>query len=235
MNTKTKTKTLLMIRAQDQATDFVADLGVPNPVVFAPMVHIEALNVDQALPEHGTIIFTSANAVQHFARKIADRHAPVYCVGSITKRAAIKAGFSVTRAFETAGELVDFFRDLPKTTRRILYPRAETVSVDIASALSEFGFQIRDAILYRQSFLQLSDQARNLIESSPLVVPIFSQEIAKRFQKELVLRKPHDLTVICISAPVAAIFNNISGIHVKIAQKPDRAAIIAEIKLCIST
>ncbi|MBL4750217.1 MAG: uroporphyrinogen-III synthase [Amylibacter sp.] len=220
--------TLLMIRAYDQAVDFVAELALPNPVIYAPMVQIEQLNTGQTLPPADLVIFTSANALRLYADKTQHR-GDVFCVGSVTKRAATERGFNILQSFETAEQLIGFFRENTADTKSILYPRAETVSHDITTSLSAMGCRITGAILYRQTFLPLSDQAIKLIESSPVLVPVLSKEIAKRMRAALTPLKPRDLSLVCISPAVAAVFN---GFNVKTAQSPTRAALMEQIKIC---
>jgi uroporphyrinogen-III synthase len=222
----TPPKTLLMIRAYDQAVDFVAELAVPNPVIYAPMVQIEPLNIGQTLPPADLVIFTSANAVRLYASK-AQHKGDVFCVGSITKRVAIERKFNISKTFETAEQLTAYLHNNAPDNTSILYPRAETVTHDIAKELSGSGHQITDTILYRQTFLPLSDEAIKLIESSPTLVPILSKEIAKRFRAAMSSIKPHDLMLLCISPAVAAIFKDY---NVKTAQNPTRAALIEKIK-----
>lgn len=227
-------KILLMIRAQKQAEDFAAELAVSNAVIYAPMVRIDPMNADDDLPHAGTVIFTSSNAVRFYADRAQNRTSGVLCVGSATDRAATAYGFQVMHTFETAKQLVAFVGENLKVRTPILYPRAETVSVDIAGDLAELGHSVRDAILYRQTFLPLSDEGINAVESLPLIIPILSREIAKRFRDVLVSAKPRDLTIVCISAPVAAIFDDLGGFSVEIAQKPTRSALIHQVKASLS-
>jgi uroporphyrinogen-III synthase len=224
-------KTVLMIRAYDQAVDFVSELAVTNPVIFAPMVCIEPLNTDQTLPSIDRVIFTSSNAVRLFANKTKNRSMDVACVGSITARAAAEFGFKTPQLYETAAQLVTSIQRDAHDGARILYPRAETVSLDIANELTRTDYDVTDMIIYRQTFQPLSHNAINLIESSSVVVPIFSMEIAKRFHEAIVSIKLHNLTLVCISSPVAAVFD---GFSVEIAPKPTRAALITRIKTCLS-
>jgi len=224
-------KTVLMIRAYDQAVDFAADLAVANPVAFAPMVCIEPLNTAQILPSVDRVVFTSSNAVRLFASKTKDRSMDITCVGSVTARTAAECGFKTPQLFQTATQLVTSFQRETHDGVRILYPRAETVALNIADELARTGYDVTDMIIYRQTFQPLSHDAVNLIESSSVVVPIFSMEIAKRFHKAIISIKSYDLTPVCISSPVAAVFE---GFSVEIAPKPTRAAIITVIKNCLS-
>ena len=227
-------KTLLMIRAYDQAARFVSDLAISNPVVFTPIVRIEPLNIEQTLPVADMLIFSSSNAVRFYADSENNRDVETVCVGSMTANVANDFGFKVSQTFETAKLLIAQFRSAPLDTKRIQYPRAETVSLDIASELAGMGYRISDTILYRQNFQPLADQAKDLIESSSLVVPILSKETAKHFLDSIYSLKLHDLTLVCISPSVASIFDVFGRIKVKTAENPTKAALCAEIKACLN-
>jgi uroporphyrinogen-III synthase len=223
-------KTLLMVRALDQATDFVAELDISNTVMFAPMVKIKPLNVKDPTPTAHTLIFTSSNAVRLYACRTQKRDQNVLCVGSVTQKEAENAGFTVLKIFETAQNLISFFETQTTHQNQIIYPRAQIVSLDLVKELMAMGYVANDIILYQQTFLPLPQDAKILIESSSVVLPVLSQEIAKRVQAALICSKPDDLTIICISPKVAAIFDDITGVNIKISPKPDRASLLALVK-----
>jgi uroporphyrinogen-III synthase len=227
-------KTLLMIRAYDQAVGFVAELDVPNPVVYSPMVIIEPLDTDKDLPNTATVIFTSSNAVRLYASLTTERRQNILCVGSITSQAASRLGFTVSHSFEIASKLVIYLKQENETIGDIFYPRAETISVDIAKALSKSDKSISERVLYRQNFQPLSDEGRDVIESLPVIAPILSKEVAFRFRDAIQRLKPKDLTIICISHAVASVFDDLSNFRLEIAQKPNRVALIEQIKINVS-
>jgi uroporphyrinogen-III synthase len=99
-------KTLLMIRAYDQAALFVSDLAISNPVVFTPIVRIEPLNIEQTLPVADMLIFSSSNAVRFYADIENNRDVETVCVGSMTANVANDFGFKVSQTFETAKLLI---------------------------------------------------------------------------------------------------------------------------------
>lgn len=230
----TPRKTILMVRAYDQAIDFVAELNVQNPVVFSPMVSIDPLNTDKILPTTATVIFTSSNAVRLYASQTSERRQNIFCVGSVTTQAATGFGFTVAQNFETASKLITYLKKPHENLGYIFYPRAETVSVDIAAALSGKGNPISEMVLYRQSFQPLSDEGQHAIESLAVITPILSKEIAIRFRDIIQSLKPKKLTIICISEAVASVFDDLSGFSVEIAPKPNRAALIQQIKANLS-
>jgi uroporphyrinogen-III synthase len=228
-------KTLLMIRAYDQAIEFVAELNVCNPILFSPMVCIDPLNTKTKPPKTETVIFTSSNAVRLYADLTSDRGQNICCVGTVTAQATARFGFTVTRSFETAAKLIEYLSQTIEPIGTILYPRAETVSVDIADALSHTGTPISEMILYRQNFQPLSGEAKHTIESVAVITPILSKEIALRFRATLQTINPKQLTIICISEAVASVFDDLNGFKVEIASKPNRSALIQQIKANLST
>jgi len=228
-------KTLLMIRDQQLATDFVAALDMANPVVYAPMVSIEQIPHEHPLPVAETLIFTSSNAVRSYCQATADRTTKTLCVGSVTAYIAQNLGLNVQHTYDTVDALIADVKSSAPDYATILYPRGKVVSVDIAKALSDTQISVSQAILYKQAFHDLSPQAVAQIESSAVVVPVLSKEIAIRFLQAITRVKPHHLTIICISPTVAEIFNDTTGFAVKTATQPTRAALIDAVRTTLSS
>ena len=227
-------KKLLMIRDKQLATDFVDALGVQNPIVYAPMVKIEELDIKQPIPITDTLIFTSSNAVRAYCKRSTDRTVRAFCVGSITAKVADDHNIKVSKSYETVETLIDDLKASKADLGSILYPRGEVVSVDIVQALSDMQIEITEVILYKQVFQNLPSHGVSEIESSAVIVPILSKEIAGRFLEALKVLKSQNVTIICISPAVAKIFKDSIGFKVQIAAKPTRAALIQVVKTALS-
>ncbi len=227
-------KTLLMIRDEQLAADFVTALGAVNPVVYAPMVTIEWVNADQPIPAADVLIFTSSNAVRAYCKAIEGRSAKAICVGSVTAKATRDQGIEVSKTCETVEALIADVKGNQDQYPSILYPRGEVVSVDIAQALSDTDINLTEVILYKQTFHDLPQQGINEIESSLVVVPILSKEIAVRFLEAITTLNSRNVTIICISPAVAEIFKDSTGFTVQIAPKPTRAALIQMVQVALS-
>lgn len=226
--------TLLMIRNRDQAADFISDLDLTNPVVYAPMVHLEPLHHTKKPPMADVIIFTSSNAVRFYGAQSYSVRPDVICVGSRTAVAAQKVGFNVLKVYETAQALI--VKELKAANLKgkvLLYPRAETVSVDITQTLSDHGYSVHDFILYKQTFVPLPQTGKTLIQSQHTIVPVFSKAIAYHFRSSLEGMQPYNLVIVCISPPVADIFDGLENNHITTAQMPTRAGLIDEIRTII--
>ena len=198
--------------------------------MFAAMVQIKPLTVKHPISDAHTLIFTSSNAVRLYSSQTKQRGQKVLCVGSVTQKTAENAGFTVSNIFETAQNLISFYETQTVHHNQIVYPRAQIVSVDLVKELTAMGYVANDIILYQQIFLPLPQDAKTLIESSSVVLPVLSQEIAKRVQAALIGLKPDDLTIICISPKIAAVFDDLTGVNIKISPKPDRVSLLALVK-----
>ncbi len=225
-------KTLLMIRDEQLAVDFVSGLAVSNPVVYAPMVTIEQVNAKQPIPVADMLVFTSSNGVRAYRAMTKDRSVIAICVGSVTEKVAVDEGIEVSKTYETVAALIE---DIKDTSQSIVYLRGEVVSVDIAQALSDTKVRLTEVILYEQVFHKLPPQGVNEIESSAVIVPILSKEIAIRFLKALTTIKSQNVTIICISAAVAAIFKDSADFTVETASNPTRAALMQMVKTALSS
>ena len=95
-------RTLLLTRPRAQSQAFAAALEARLPGRFRPVIAplIEIAPVPGALDLAGLqgLIFTSANGVEQFAARTADRSLPAFCVGEMTAAAARGAGFAARSA-----------------------------------------------------------------------------------------------------------------------------------------
>ncbi len=109
----------------------VAALG-HEPVV-APV--LARRDLPATLPPHAAVAFTSAAAVEVYARLTPDRSAAVFAVGDATARAAAEAGFAAVRSAAGDGPALAVLiaADPPAS---LLWPRAAEPAFDLAAALS---------------------------------------------------------------------------------------------------
>jgi hydroxymethylbilane synthase len=168
-------KRVLVTRAREQAAGLCAELFARGAVpVFLPMIRIEPAG-DPALLEkalHGLaryrwVLFTSANAVELFARRAAELRVPfsgprIAAVGPATADALSLQGLSVdcTPAEHTAAALAEAVCVLDGdgiVGARILLPRAEGGREEAAVLLRARGALVDDLIVYRTAQSEISD------------------------------------------------------------------------------
>lgn len=214
-------KTLLMIRPQAQAEEFVAELGMDMPVVYSALNRIDDLNPPQTADLPQPFLFTSANAVRAFARWKQPKGQTAICVGPITSDAARAAGFSVIDADGTAADVAAMVNGASAT-----YLRGEKVSFDMKAALNDRGVSVTELILYRQTPKTLTQQARQVLETKTVIMPVFSQNAARRFCAEVQEIPFYELYIAAISPMVVRHFDCVRGVKTAVAETPNRAGML---------
>ncbi|GAM08737.1 uroporphyrinogen-III synthase [Geobacter sp. OR-1] len=160
-------KGILVTRAADQAGEFSAMLEELGATVWeCPTIQIvdpESTDaIDKAITELSSfswIIFTSINTVQHvFARLNAlglDSRAfgsgKVCAVGPKTAAAIAKHGITpdmVPPNYKAEG-VIEAFRSMELSGKRILYPKADRARDLIPKAMAEMGAEVVDPVAYR--------------------------------------------------------------------------------------
>ena len=95
-------RTLLLTRPRAQSDAFAAALAERLPgrfrPVVAPLLAIRPVPGPLDLAGVQGLVFTSANGVEQFAARTAERGLPAFCVGDMTAAAAVRAGFAATSA-----------------------------------------------------------------------------------------------------------------------------------------
>lgn len=220
-----RTKTLVMIRALDQAQDFVRELGLDVPVHFAPMVEIAVSKIPLDLSDTPIVLLTSTNAVRALLDAPNLEHCKAFCVGSQTALAAQAAGLVVLQEFGTAQQLLDYLRQNHDLSQALVYPRGAQISLDIGQGLRTSGYKIEDPIVYRQNPIPLSEDAKELMVQSSVVVPVLSENIAIRLSKTLQGAKTYDLMLVPLSDAIESRLIQIPNSQVIVPEKPTRAAL----------
>jgi len=159
-STELKGKTVLITRAAAQATELrsrLEDLGAR--VVECPTIQIVPPKtwkpVDDAIRRLNTyqwVLFTSANAVEQFMDRMADRRLaiPIAVVGSATAAKLNEWGLKpslVPKEFRAEGLLSAFPQNLVGT--RILFPRAEVARELLPEELRRRGATVDIVVVYR--------------------------------------------------------------------------------------
>lgn len=158
-------RTVLVTRAPEQAGDLIRMLqeagaeavALPTVAFFPP---VDPRPLDKAIAEIGRyawVVFTSSNAVHAFFERVpepvAERLAGVRiaAVGPKTAEALAQWGLEagLVAAKGNAASLSDGLSRVCRPGERVLYPRAERVSDDLAGKLQARGIQVEDPIAYR--------------------------------------------------------------------------------------
>lgn len=173
------------------------------------------------------LLFTSINAVHAFVRLNEKRDIPALCVGTHTAKVAQAAGLVARSADGSASDLVALALSV---TGPFLYPRGVHMARDIASDLRASGQRVDEVVVYDQTALPLTAQARAaLTDRTPCLVPLFSPRTARLFMAECRTLLPRATTAICISQNVADQLDPARFQKLIVANQPTAAAVTREI------
>ncbi len=228
-------RTLLLTRPAAQSRAFAAALEAALPGRFAPVISpvlaVAATGGAIPLDRAQGLLFTSANGVEQFAARIADRRLPALCVGEMTAEAARRAGF----AAESAGGDVAALAALAIARHRpgagdFIHVRGRHAAGDLIGRLTALGVPARAAELYDQLPCPLTRQARGLLAAGRIdVAALFSPRSAALLASEFAAGGWNLGGVICVALSAAA-DAGLAGVEPArrvIAAEPTRAGMIA--------
>ncbi len=210
-------------------------------LVFTPPK--QPLNLDgvQAL------LMTSANGLRAFARVSKRRDVAVFAVGDSTAQEAQVAGFTdIHSAGGDLDHLISLVSARVKAERGSLFhPAASVLAGDLGQALTRRGFAYHRAVLYtaRPAHALRPETIRLLHTGNISSLSFFSPRSAQTFialarQAGLVDRLSGRIAF-CLSHAVATALDGATvkpdhSMHTRIAQKPERRALLFEIKTHLS-
>jgi uroporphyrinogen-III synthase len=219
---------LLMTRPRAASKTFVQ--GLPAKIkarilpCYSPLMVIKGLDFDLSLAPGDAVIFTSANGVLHGPIGQGQR---AYCVGAATTCAASDNGWAAQMMGLTADALVHEMLRKP-LEQRLFHLSGVHTRGNIASRLTAQGMHTENIAVYDQIAQSLTTEAVALIlAGKPLLVPLFSPRSAVQFANQV----PQAATVhvIALSAAVAQGIDSSAYAPVRVAQRPDAGAMLAEI------
>jgi len=223
--------------AADAARTAAALRDRGHDVTVAPLLTLEFFS-DTELGEGpwAAILVTSANAARAIARhKRRDelRRIPVFAVGQQTAQELGAAGFTdVASAGGDADDLAALVAARLKPRARLLYPAGEERAGDLAGVLREKNFVVDTVAVYRVAAAdRLPAEAATMLRGGLDAVLHYSRRSAEGFVSasrnsgllEAALRPTH----YCLSAKVAEPLREAGAADVRVAARPDEAALLA--------
>jgi uroporphyrinogen-III synthase len=193
-----------------------------RPIV-SPLIEIVAMPT--GLQTTGPVIFTSVNGVINSAE---GDGRTAYCVGAITAKAAVKAGWAAVQAGETADQLI-----LHLLNRGVDGPLTHFSGVhtrgNIVERLTAGGLKATRVVVYDQVKCALTSQATEaLSDTFPLLVPLFSPRTAHSFVNQF--NGCAALHIVAFSQDVADQIGDLTWETLTVLDHPTRLAMIDEIQ-----
>lgn len=212
----------------------LAALGIDSAV--APVFEIEATG--DPLPDLANVqafLVTSANGARMLAAATEQRDIPVFAVGASSAGVAQEAGFAhVENAGGDVVALAALIRGRLKPADGTLVHVCGTVTAgDLAGVLTDAGFSVRRAVLYRAHAAEaLPDTARSELSGGTLDgVLLYSPRSARIFCQLVVdagqAQACETLFVACLSAAVAEQAARLPFADIRVAATPDQDSLFA--------
>jgi uroporphyrinogen-III synthase len=231
---------LLLTRPEAQGASFADDLRAR----FADQVRVVKTPLmaprffAPALPggPYTALIITSQTGVEAYVRlgaATAGLPREVYCVGERTAAAARDAQLSPVLLAQDAADLIDQIKAL-RPTGKLLHLRGRDARGDVRHHLNSAGIDTDEAVVYAQAQQPLTPDAVSVLrDKDAVIVPLFSPRTAAIFAAEVRrIGGFSPLFVAAISGEVALELAVISP-QVRVAMKPDAAAMLDALTLLL--
>jgi len=215
---------LLLTRPRDAAARFLQSLdpSVAFEPVISPLLQITHSGARHEGDPPGALVLSSENGAVAAGRMGFPAGLPAYCVGDRTSEAARQQGFAPQSAAGDAEALVDLLLS-SKVPEPLLHLRGEHARGDIVARLVAAGLRAGERVVYRQSVMALTEEARSALAGNrPVVVPLFSPRTAAILVRQGPFAAP--LHVIALSQAVADNAGCLAPLSLRITDRPDAAA-----------
>ena len=216
---------VLLTRPEPDSQSVAAELA-PIPALIWPLMRVELLPAVLPDPTGAALVFTSRNAVAGWVAAGGGVAHPCWCVGAATRAAAEAAGFRACRdGGGTAESLAACIRGA--SSEPLLHVRGAEVARDLPALLAPDGPPVSEVVVYRTVATGPPPQeiAAALAAGGVALVTVWSPRAARILAPWLTASVP----CLAISDAAAEPLRARSG-PVHVAERPDRAAMLASIR-----
>jgi uroporphyrinogen-III synthase len=229
---------LLVTRPEPDAGAQAEELrNLGHEPVLQPLLEFHVLDFDWAAVETAdALIFTSRNALRALSEKFDPGcipACPVYCVGSETERRLRQAGFQTIAAVaETAEELAGKIARTAAKGASLVHVTGEHQAFDLAQALARDGLCVSTLCVYamreRSAFDSQAVEAfgAGAIGGVLLMSPRTAEIFVSLCRRHGFLDRARSLDYYCLAKSVANRLKPLEPLHVHVAARPDRAALL---------
>jgi uroporphyrinogen-III synthase len=221
---------VLLTRPEDQSRAFAKDLqdrfGLRMRVVISPLMAPSYLSPELPLGPFEAVIFTSVHGFR--AAELAGYALPktAFCVGERTAAAARAQGLLTPIISPDADHLIDAIL-AQRPTGRLLHLCGKDTRGDVSARLTKAGISTEALVVYAQTALNLTDEARSLLtDQQPVIVPLFSPRSARLFQLQVPQQPRARLYIAAISTAVVESLDLQAVAKLETATHPDHAAML---------
>ena len=211
----------------EKTVDALRRLGLE--ALALPVLRVKGLPAKALNEQPDAIVFTSVNGVRHHSICPALLDIPVFAVGNRTAQSAALAGY--TKVVSADGDVSDLerliVRSLPPGSR-LRHLSARRPAGDLTGNLHRKGYRAIRMAVYETR----ENTAADLLACLPCLERIGGIMIHSPRAGRVVrccldkLPRRFDGIVYCISAAAAAPFVGMEGIDIRVAARPDEAAML---------
>jgi len=205
----------------------LAEMG--HQALLAPLLEPRFFDgPEPALDDVQAILATSANGVRALIRRTGRRDVPVFAVGPQTAEEAMKAGFAEVRSADgDAVALAEATTGWARPEGVLLHVCGEDAPGTLADTLAARGFTVRRAVLYGMAAAsELPLEVRTALDQLDAVM-FFSPRSARLFLTLAQGLPIAGMTAFCISPATAGVLASGIFAKVRIADRPNQAAMLA--------
>lgn len=229
---------LLVTRPEPDAGALAEELRrLGHEPVLQPLLEFQVLEFDPApiLAADG-IIFTSRNAVRALGEKLdlgRSGDCAIFCVGSETERLLRSAGFkNIAATADTAEELAAKIVAVAGKDRVLTHVTGRHQAFDLAGTLKSEGLLICTLSVYSMQEREVFDSAvaaeleGGKIGGAILMSPRTAEIFVALCRRYGLVESAKRLHYFCLASSAANRLRPLEPIHVHVAQRPDRAALL---------
>jgi uroporphyrinogen-III synthase len=220
--------------AEDGAATAARLAAMGHQALPAPLLSTHFLEgPEPALDDVQAILATSANGVRALARRSRRRDVALFAVGPQTAEAASLAGFHTVR--DAGGDASALAQAATRWARpeggALLHVCGEPSIGWLADALTEAGFTLRKAVLYRVDAAEaLPAEAVSALSGGAIDAALFFSPRSARVFARLASRDnlpTKKIVALCISAAAAEALAPLRFADVRVAAQPNQNALLA--------
>jgi uroporphyrinogen-III synthase len=205
-----------------------------HKTLLAPLLRIENLIADFGAGPWDSVVMTSGNAARALCehpRRNELSALKLFVVGRKTAEAARVCGFrDVLSADGDVTDLQSLLMRLPQRPRRLLYLAGADRTLNLQAALAPTGTHVDTIVIYRAvTETRLPDHVETALASRQIdAILHFSARTAAAFVAAATLAAPAALALpqFCLSAAVAKPLHAAGARDLRVAERPDEAALL---------
>ena len=219
-------KTIVITRPEPAAAKFWqrldAEMSGKFRPIFAPLLEIVAVEADIDLRGVEGLVFSSANAVEQFARRWTERNLTAWCVGDSTRDAAVAAGFNAVSAGGDSADLDNLIGKMAKATSGTLLHVRGVHSTSLA---------LPSVVIYDQLAKSIDPTALAKLKTGVDVATFFSSRTARLFGETTVGRGWNfgDTTAVCLSTAIAREVSSVGFGRIIACDRPNMASMMDQL------